>query len=133
MKVGRETETHLFDVEHVGVDIDFYHPKGRDLALAPDVVASFLQAREDAEIFIQNSSATQFSSDEILNWYLLQSQTTLAAHLPQEALDKDHGAVLLTLPIRFAPDTFHMLTEDGNVDLKALKVMCKVTITRRNG
>lgn len=133
MIARRDTATHTFTVEHVGVDLDFHHPKGRELEPAPDVVAQFEQDREHAEIFIQNASGTAFSCDEILDWFLLQSATTLADHLPADALDKDGAQVMLTVPIRFEPGTFHMQTRDGAVDLAALKLMCKVTAHRRDG
>lgn len=133
VQAGRETEDFVFTVEHVGMDMEFYHPQGRTLKLAPAVVEAFEREREDAEIFIQNSSGTGFSSDEILSWFLLQTRTTLAQHLPPSALEKGEGHVLLTVPLRFEVGTFHMATEAGEVDLSALKLMCKVTIGPRNG
>lgn len=133
LRAGRETEDFVFAVEHVGVDVDFYHPEGRNLKFADAVVDAFEAERENAEIFVQNASGDGFSCDEILSWYLLQTSTTLAEHLPPQALKKGEGPVLLTVPIRFEPDTFHMATEAGDVDLSALKLMCKVTIRRRNG
>ena len=131
MIAKRDTSTHHFEVEHVGVDLDFHHPRGRDLAPTPEVVAAFEQDREHAEIFIQNASGTAFSCDEILDWFLLQSATTLADHLPDGALEQDGTKVMLTVPIRFAPGTFHMPTREGDVDLAALKLMCKVTVHAR--
>ena len=132
MIAGREAPGFTFDVEHVGLDVDFHHPQGRNLKLAYSVVSAFEADREHAEIFIQNSSGLGFSCDEILSWFLLQTGTTLAQHLPTEALNKGSGAVLLTVPIRFEAGTFHMATEAGDVDLAALKLMCKVRISRRN-
>ncbi|HEY9164271.1 MAG TPA: hypothetical protein VIN57_06640 [Magnetovibrio sp.] len=133
MKAGRETADFLFEVEHVGLDVDFYHPQGRNLKLSEAVIESFEAQREDAEIFVQNSSGTGFSCDEMLSWFLLQTRTTLAQHLPPRALEPGHGHVMLTVPVRFEPDTFHMDTEAGDVDLSALKLMCKVTVVPRNG
>lgn len=131
MKAQRDTATHTFDVEHVGVDLDFHHPKGRALEPAPGVVQAFERDREHAEIFVQNSTGTAFSCDEILDWFLLQSHSTLADHLPEGALDKDGAKVMLTVPIRLTPGTFHMPTEEGDVDLAQLKLLCKVTVHAR--
>lgn len=131
MIAQRDSETHRFDVEHVGVDLDFHHPRGADLNPAPEVVEAFERAREDAEIFIQNSTGTAFSCDEILDWFLLQSRTTLADHMPPGVLDKGEGRVMLAVPIRLEPGTFHMHTEAGDVDLAALKLLCKVTVHPR--
>ena len=133
LKAGRETEAFVFDVEHVGLDVEFYHPQGRALKFAEDVVEAFEADREDAEIFTQSATGTAFSCDEILSWFLLQTRTTLAQHLPPAALEQGEGNVLLTVPLRFKEGTFHMDTEDGVVDLSSLKLMCKVTIQLRNG
>ena len=122
-----------FEVEHVGLDVDFHHPQGRNLKLSTQTISAFETEREHAEIFVQNASGTGFSCDEILNWFLLQTKTTLADHLPAEARTKPGSHVMLTVPIRFEAGTFHMATEDGNVDLSALKLMCKVAVIERNG
>ncbi|MBF0248767.1 MAG: hypothetical protein HQL36_11975 [Alphaproteobacteria bacterium] len=136
MKAGRETADFAFDVLHIGMDMDFHHPRGRDLKLAAEVVDAFEHAREHAEIFVQNSSGTAFSADELLDWFLLQSQTTIADHLPPATLEKAEepggGDVFVTFPIRFQPDAFHMRTEDGPQDLSALKLMARVTIRRKS-
>lgn len=131
LKAGRETKDYTFDVQHIGLDMSFHHPKGRDIGLDAAVVESFESEREHAEIFIQNASGTAFSTEELLNWFLLQSQTTLADNLPKGALDKGEGHVFVTFPIRFEKGTFHMFTEFGALDLSALKVMTKVTINKR--
>lgn len=130
-QAGRTTETHTFEVEHIGLDMTFHHPKGRDLRLAPDVVEAFETERENAEIFIQNASGTGFSTEELLSWFLLQSGTSLAEQLPKTALEKGEGHVFVTFPIRFEKGTFHMQTEEGPQDLSALKLMSKITVHKR--
>ncbi|MCW8916531.1 MAG: hypothetical protein OQK24_11860 [Magnetovibrio sp.] len=135
MRAGRETEQFSFDVQHIGLDMDFHHPKGRNLRLDDKVVEQFETDREHAEIFIQNASGDSFSTEELLSWFLLQTQTTLAQHVPQkalkDALETGSGHVFVTFPIRFEANTFHMITEEGPQDISALKVMSKVTIQRR--
>jgi len=135
MKAGRATEEFTFEVEHIGLDMDFHHPKGRDIRLVPDVVEAFETEREHALIFIQNASGDGFSTEELLSWFLLQTGTSLADQLPQTALDtaakKGSGHVFVTFPIRFEKGTFHMLTEYGPLDLSALKLMSKVTVHKR--
>lgn len=132
LRAGRETKDFIFVVEHVGLDVDFHHPQGRNLKLADSVVEAFEQLRENAEIFVQHSSGLSFSCDEILNWFLLQTGTTLSEHLPPHSLTKPGGMVMLTVPIRFIPGMFFMVTEAGETDLSALNLMCKVTIKARN-
>lgn len=131
LKAGRITDTHTFEVEHIGLDMAFHHPKGRDLRLAANVVEAFETEREHAEIFIQNASGTGFSTEELLSWFLLQTGTSLADQLPKTALEKGADHVFVTFPIRFEKGTFHMHTEEGPQDLSALKLMSKITIHKR--
>jgi len=135
LKAGRQTEDFTFEVQHIGLDMDFHHSKGRDLKLDAQVIEAFETERENAEIFIQNASGTAFSTEELLSWFLLQTGTSLADQLPKAALDsaleKGEGHVFVTFPIRFEPGVFHMITVEGAQDLSALKVMSKVTILKR--
>jgi len=135
MKAGRQTAEFTFEVQHIGLDMDFHHPKGRDLKLDDQVIEAFETERENAEIFVQNASGTAFSTEELLSWFLLQTGTSLADQLPKSALDaareKSEGHVFVTFPIRFEPGVFHMITVEGAQDLSALKVMSKVTINKR--
>ncbi|HEY9080338.1 hypothetical protein [Magnetovibrio sp.] len=131
LKAGRETAEFTFEVQHIGLDMTFHHPKGRDLGLDAAVIETFESEREHAEIFIQNATGTAFSTEELLSWFLLQTGTTLADQLPKSALDKGEGHVFVTFPIRFEQGVFHMITEEGAQDLSALKVMSKVTIHKR--
>jgi len=133
LRPGRETADFVFIVEHVGLDVDFHHPQGRNLKLADSAVEAFEQHRENAEIFVQHSSGLHFSCDEMLSWFLLQTGTTLGEHLPPHTLEKSAGQVMLTVPIRFVPGMFFMATEAGEVDLSSLNLLCKVTIKARNG
>ncbi|MDH5773191.1 MAG: hypothetical protein OEY84_08655 [Rhodospirillaceae bacterium] len=132
MQAGRETNDLRFAVQHIGFEADFYHPLGKGLTLSENVISAFEGEKDDAEIFIQNASNTRFSSDEILSWFLLQTNTTLAKHLPIEALDRGGGDVFVTFPIRFDEGVFHMQTVKGNVDLRALSLLVKVSIVRKN-
>jgi len=131
LKAGRASADFHFEVEHIGLDMAFHHPKGRDLTLSAAVTEAFETDREHAEIFIQNTSGTAFSTEELLSWFLLQSGTSLADQLPRSALEKGTGHVFVTFPMRFEKGTFHMHTEHGAQDLSALKVMSKVTIHKR--
>jgi len=124
--------THYI-VQHIGLDINFHHPRGSGLKLADEVVELYESDKEHAEIFTQVSSGTTFSQVEILSWFLLQTRTEIQDHLPMESRQKQNGDVFMTFPIRFKPGTFHMPTEDGNVDLSQLKLMCKITISDRDG
>lgn len=132
LKPGRHAQGLVFEVEHIGLDMDFYHPKGRKLGLAPETVEQFERDREHGEIFIQNASGTAYSTEEMLSWFLLQTGTTLADNLPGEKLQDPPGHLFVTFPIRFEQGTFHMLTEDGPQDLSGLRVMTKVSFRRQD-
>jgi len=125
--------TARLTVTHIGFEMAFHHPRGGDLNPADSVIEAYEADKEHAEIFVQNATGTAFSQVEILNWFLLQTRTTLAEHLPPQALKKDSGPVLLTVPIRFKPGTFHMQTEAGTQDLSHLKLMCKVMVQHGEG
>lgn len=122
-----------FTVTHIGFEMAFHHPKGADLNPALSVIEAYEADKEHAEIFVQNTTGTAFSQAEILNWFLLQTRTTLAEHLPPQALEFGAEPVLLTVPIRFKPGTFHMQTEDGAQDMSHLKLMCKVNVQHGEG
>jgi len=137
MKLNHDTDEFTFVVQHIGLDMDFHHPKGRQLGMAPETIEKFESEREHAEIFIQSASGTAFSTEELLNWFLLQTGKSLAENLPAAALDKGRasgsGHVFVTFPIRFEEGVFHMQTEDGPQDLSGLKMMAKVTFAHRDG
>ena len=132
MQAGRETADFIFAVEHIGFEADFHHSKGKKLALSESVISAFESEKDDAEIFIQNASSTPFSSDEILSWFLLQTNTSLDKHLPADALERSGGDVFVTFPIRFEEGVFHMETVEGNVDLRLLNLLVKVSIITKS-
>ena len=135
LQAGRESERFTFETEHIGFEVDFYHPEGKALALSEAVVRLYEAEKENAEIFTQVTSApgsnTAFNSDEILSWFLLQSATSLAEHLPPKTMESAPASgteVFVTFPIRFEDGTFTMSTAAGDVAMKALKLMVRVRI-----
>lgn len=112
-------------VEHVGLEADFDHPKGRNLALSGDTAHAFEQDREHADIFTQVSTGALFSTTDMLNWFLLQSDSQLEDHLAATA-GASNRPVLLTIPIRFGPEPFTMETVDGVVALRGLKLLLRI-------
>ena len=117
-----------YDIEHIGLDMAFHHPRSASLKLSDTVVEAYESEKELAEIFVQTATNTAFNQIEILNWFLMQTQTTIVDHLPKGDLSPNDPPVLMTFPIRFKPKTFMMQTEDGATDLSHLKLMCKITL-----
>lgn len=117
-----------YTVEHIALDMEFYHAHSTSLRPDESIIETFEHDKEHAEIFLQKDTQTAFSQVEILNWFLLQTQTSIEDHLPKDAPPPKQGAsMMVTFPIRFAKNTFSMQTEDGEQDLSHLKLMCKVT------
>lgn len=131
MQAGRETDDFIFVAEHIGFEADFYHKLRKKLALSEKVISAFEAEKDDAEIFIQRPSNTCFSSDEILSWFLLQTGTTIANHLPKDAMERGSGDVFVTFPIRFNEGVFYMETAEGKVDLALLHLLVKVSIVAK--
>ncbi|MBL4692835.1 MAG: hypothetical protein JKY92_05845 [Magnetovibrio sp.] len=117
-----------YSVEHIALDMEFYHEHSSTLRPASHVVKAFEHDKEHAEIFMQKKTGTAFSQVEILNWFLLQTQTTIADHLPKNSPENSpENPIFLAFPIRFKENTFSVQTEEGEQDLSHLKLMCKIT------
>ncbi|PHS76525.1 MAG: hypothetical protein COB59_11060 [Rhodospirillaceae bacterium] len=117
-----------YTVEHIGLDMAFHHPRGANLKLADAVIEAYETDKEHAEIFVQTATDTAFSPVEILNWFLMQTQTTISDHLPKNTRPSEGHPVLMTFPIRFEIGTFSLQTEAGKTDLSHLKLMCKISL-----
>lgn len=115
-----------YRIEHIALDMAFHNQGRAQISPAAAVVEAFEGDKEHAEIFIQTATNESFSQIEILNWFLLQTRTTIADHLPPGAFATDKP-VFVTFPVRFEPGTFHMQTTAGIGDISHLKLMCKVT------
>ena len=121
-----------YRIEHIALDMAFHNQGRTQINPAASVVEAFEDDKEHAEIFIQTATNESFSQIEILNWFLLQTRTTIADHLPPGAFATDKP-VFVTFPVRFEPGTFHMQTTVGIGDLSHLKLMCKVSETMPKG
>jgi len=117
-----------YAVEHIGLDMAFHHPRGSSLKLANEVIEIYETDKEHAEIFVQTATDTAFSPVEMLNWFLMQTKTTVADHFPKGTQPSEGHPVLMTFPIRFENGTFTLKTEEGATDLSHLKLMCKITL-----
>ena len=116
-----------YTIEHIGIDMAFHDPRSASLKLDDTIIEAYEMQKELAEIFVQTATDTAFNQIEILNWFLMQTQTTISDHLPNGGLSSNDPPVLMTFPIRFEPKTFTMLTQDGAMDLSHLKLMCKIS------
>ncbi len=114
-------------INHLGFQAEYYHPDSDSLELPRQTVDLYENKKEEAEIFIHNADGGGFNSRELLHWFLIQTGTELTDHLPNGAEKVDGGPVFVTFPIRFRENTFHMITDAGTTDLKALGLFVTVT------
>lgn len=118
-----------FEIRHIGLEIDFHHPESDVLRLSHDIEDAYGIDKEKAAIFTEWASDLTFSSEDMLEWYLTRSQKSLAEHFPDGPVEGDEPRRLaITFPIQFPENTFHMMTDRGAVDIKALKLAVEVTL-----
>ena len=82
-------------VQHLGFDADFYHPKGRDLALSERVVDAYENAKERARVFLDVATSGAIDAPEVLKQYGRQG---LRERLEEHEKDSPGGG-MVTLPI----------------------------------
>jgi len=117
-----------FRINHIGLDIDFYHPESDTLKLPQETENLYGIDKEKAAIFTETASGLDYSSEEMLEWYFSQSKKTLAEHLPhRNSSDVQPPRMAVIFPIQFPPNTFHIMTEQGNVDIKTLRLAVEVS------
>jgi hypothetical protein len=116
-------------ISHIGLDIDFYHPQSDQLKLPRETEDLYAIDKEKAALFTETASGLDFSSEEMLEWYFTHSKKTLDEHLPKRGnSDAQPPRQAIIFPIQFPPGTFHIMTEQGAVDIKALRLAIEVSV-----
>ncbi|NQV47516.1 MAG: hypothetical protein HQ504_07010 [Rhodospirillaceae bacterium] len=115
-------------IRHVGLKIDFYHPQSDTLKLSEETEDSYSIHKEKAAIFIESTSSQAYSTEDVLEWCLLQTGKSLTEFLPDmpEPGPDTAARVALQFPIRLPENVFHMMTDQGAVDIKALNLAIEV-------
>ncbi|MBL6932016.1 MAG: hypothetical protein ISR45_03640 [Rhodospirillales bacterium] len=117
-----------FSIRHIGLEIEFHHPQSDTLRLSHEIEDDYSIDKEKAAIFTETASNLTFSTEDMLEWYLSRSQKSLAEHLPDRVGEEDEiRRMAITFPIQFPENTFHMMTDRGAVDIKALRLAIEVT------
>jgi hypothetical protein len=69
----------------------------------------------------------------LLAWFLEKTETKLADYVPVEeayrSFNEGSRVFVVSFPIEFTPDSFHMSTKSGPVDLKRLDLRIEFTVT----
>ncbi len=120
--------TEDFSIRHIGLEIDFHHPESDKLRLSHEIEDSYGLEKEKAAIFTETASNLTFNSEDMLDWYLTRSQNSLAGYFPDRPdEDSETRRMAITFPLQFPQNTFHMMTDRGSVDIKALRLAIEVT------
>jgi hypothetical protein len=118
-----------YKISHIGLDIDFYHDQSDQIKLPSETKNMYAIDKEQAGIFIETPSVVKYSSEEMLEWHLTHSKKTLAEHLPAHgSSDEESSRQAIISPIQFPCGTFHIVTEQGVVDIKALRMAIGVSV-----
>lgn len=118
----------ISSVKHIGFEVKYHHPDSDALELPPATVDHYENKKEKARIFIQSGEEEAFSSVELLEWFLLQTKTSLTDHLPKDAGEWQDGRCFVAFPMRFPENMFHMTTSAGRTGMKSLKLLIQVTV-----
>lgn len=109
-------------VQHLGFDADFYHPKGRDLALSERVVDAYENAKERARVFLDVATSGAIDAPEVLKQYGRQG---LRERLEEHEKDSPGGG-MVTLPIAFPEGVLRMETIEGLQDVRILTLIVRI-------
>jgi hypothetical protein len=116
-------------IRHIGLEIDFHHPESDKLRLSHQIEDDYSIDKERAAIFTETATVQVLNCEDMLDWYLMQSQTTLADHLPARTYgESEPRRRAVTFPLHFPEGTFHMMTDRGAVDIKTLRLAIEVTL-----
>ena len=120
-------------IRHTGFEAEYYHEKSDSLALSPETQAEYEAAKDSSLIFIQNRDNEAFSADNLLTWKLNKEGESLENFVPPEedakAFDEGIAIFPVSFPISFHPDSLHIETNEGPVDLLRLTLIVEFTVT----
>lgn len=115
-------EVEGFLLEHVGVEVDFHHPKGRDLKVSAKTEELYGMEKEVAAIFVRSRDGERFSPDDMLKVFLSRSEAPLAEFVVEGTPGRGKAVARAVFPMTFPEGMMHMETEEGDVDVKTLKI-----------
>ncbi len=120
-------------IRHAGFEADFYHDNSDSLTLSPETQAEYNAAKDTSRIFIQNKGNEAFSAENLLTWKLDKEGEFLENFLSPEEATKAFNEGMAVFPvnfqINFPPDSFHLETNEGPVDLRRLTLIVEFTVT----
>jgi hypothetical protein len=116
-----------YTISHIGLNIEYHHEESSQLKLPRETENLYAIDKEKAAIFTETASGLDYSSEEMLEWYFTKSRKTLAEHLPERgSSDQPPPRTAIVFPIQFPEGVFHIMTDQGNVDIKTLRLAIEV-------
>lgn len=115
---------------HVGLDIDYYHPDGKDLRLSREVEDAYGLDKERAKIFTHNRDRSLFDSKKLLETWLRAKGRTLNDYIPEKFM-AERKPYIVVVPLKFPEGLFSIETVQGPVDVKAVNIAVQVMLPER--
>ena len=115
-------ELEGFVLRHVGIDVDFYHEKGADLAIAKEVEDLYGIEKENAPVFVRNRDGEAFTPEDMMKVFLSRTDQPLQEFVVEGSMGRGKHLARAVFPMSFPEGMIHMETEDGNVDLRTLRI-----------
>jgi len=117
-----------FDVNHDSFEVEFYHDEDdSESVILPDVLDVYRFAKDTANIFVQNQDGQSFSAVDLLDWWLRNKGKEHQDCVPQGVKCPEGASEIVPFEINFSPNLFHMLTDQGPLDIKHLTLLVKIT------
>jgi len=120
-------------MRHVGLKIDFHHPDSDELRLTARIEDLYSLDKDLARIFVEGGTGNLLSARDLLEGYFAGSAKSLIQHLPGEHLPEPGRSVHVTFPLLFDDGRLSMMTDQGGVYIKAVKIAVEVTANKENG
>ncbi|MEE8393136.1 MAG: hypothetical protein V3R66_02230 [Rhodospirillales bacterium] len=115
-------------IRHLGMDIEYYHPDSRNLVLPPETEDLYSVEKEKAQIFIHNSDDQTYSVENLFDHYIARRGLRAVDHVPVEAKKGVLDKFVIGIPVKFSENTFHVITTQGAVDIKSLRIVVEITL-----
>ena len=119
---------HEYSIIHIGMEVVFHHPESEKLRLSRETENKYGLDKEHARIFMENTSEQTFNAEEMLAGYINSSGKPLYEHIQARLKgDTPPRRMVITFPIQFNEQTFHMMTNKGLIDIKTLRLAVEVS------
>jgi len=121
-----------FSIKHIGSVPEFYNDNNIPIEFDDETVAAYESSPSTAQVFVQNRDGVAFGASHLLEYYLTTSGIELKNHIPPkeaaQAVRDGQQTFMVSFPIMFDRNCFHMKTKQGPLDLKQLVLRIEFTL-----